>query len=200
MPEIPQNIQKKAGDIQDGFNTAVIAIRSNGDLTPEARLRRLAQAWTRAEQEMGELRHTWQGTSDVSVESLTKRVFGNRPGTDALSMRNADDRASELASAEEALRVLQRALVNDDDVLARAVALHAFERRNEFLGGDWAGVVDAYAAANPDVAEKILELATLRRDTLNTSLSSAFIFSIHKPQELENVRASAMDALLKSGV
>jgi hypothetical protein len=199
MPEIPQNIQTKAGAIQAAFNASVTETRSNGDLTEDARLRRLARAWTQAEVEMGTLRQAWQGTAQVSVESLTKQVFGNPPGTDALSMRNADDRAAQIDSAEEALRVLERADVNGDDVLARAVALHAFERRNEFLGGDWAGVVDTYASTRPDVAGRILELANLRRDNLNTSLSSAFVFSIHKPAELERVRASAMDALLKGG-
>lgn len=199
MPDIPQDIQDKAGGIQAEFNAAVTEIRSNGDLTEEARLRRLARLWTDAEFKMQTLRQSWQGGSVESAESLSKQVFGNKAGTDALSMRNADDRAAQIDNADEALRVLERAQVNGDDVLARAVALHAFDRRNEFLGGDWASVVDAYAAANPEVAQKIIDLAGLRRDTLNTSVTSAFVFSIYKPTELERLRVSAMDALLKSG-
>lgn len=199
MPEIPQNIQQAAGNIQANFNATVTAIRSNGDLTEEARLRRLAQAWTNAEANMGTLRHSWQGTSQVSAESLSKQVFGaaDTSGADAISVRDADDRASRLEDAGDALSLLRRAEDNGDVVLSRAIAQHAFGRRNEFFGGDWAGVVDAYSAAHPEVAAKILELANLRTDSINTGLASAFVFSIHKPSELDSVRASEMATLAR---
>lgn len=198
MPEIPQNIQDQAGAIQSNFNATVTQVRSNGDLTEDAKLRRLARAWTDAEARMGELRQSWQGRSTESAESLTKQVFGaaGTSGADAISVRDADDRASRLEDADEALSLLRRAEDNGDVVLSRAIALHAFGKRNEFFGGDWAGVVDAYAEAHPQVAEKIVKLATLRTDTINTSVASAFVFSIFKPSELDRVRSTQLTALL----
>jgi uncharacterized glyoxalase superfamily protein PhnB len=201
MPEIPQDVQNRAGAIQAAFNAEVTATRSNGDLTPDAKLRRLARAWTDAEVKMGELRQSWQGSAEQSAESLTKQIFGstNTAGADAISVRDADDRASRLEDAGEALALLQRADDNGDAVLARAIAQHAFGKRNEFFGGDWGGVVDAYAQTHPHVAEKITTLASLRTDTVKTGIASAITFSIFKPAELEQIRWSQMEKLLKSG-
>lgn len=197
MPEIPADIQQQAGDIQDRFNKTVTAIRSDGDLTEDARTRRLAVAHKSAEGEMDRLRQRWGGGASVSAESLTRQVFGASAvsGMDAISARDAGDRASQITDADEALRLVRWSMDNGDDVLAQAVARHAFDRRGEFIGGDWGGVVDAYAEARPAIAEKLTELANVRRDTINTSLAAGFIFSIHKPRELERLGLTALRQL-----
>ena len=200
MPEIPQDVAAKAGSIQEALNRDVQAHRSNGDLTPEARLRYLAIAYTRAEAQMTQLRESWGGASVETVESLSRKVFGAAAssGMDAISARDAGDRAAQIEDADEAMRLLRWADDNGDEVLARAVAQHAFNNRQHFFGGDWASVVDAYAETRPEVAEQIVQIANARRDTIRTNLSAMFIFAVHKPHELEALSAGRVRLLLES--
>ncbi|SDD89932.1 hypothetical protein [Nocardioides lianchengensis] len=197
MPDIPQNIQNQAALIQDRFNATVTETREDPDLTTDAKMRRLAGAWVDAEARMGTLRQSFEGGSQQSVESLTKQAFGatGASGADAISVRDADDRASRLEDADEALKLLRRAEGNGDTVLSRAIAQHAFGRRNDFFGGDWAGVVDAYSEAHPQVASKISELANLRSESIKSGFAAAFVFSIHKPSELDRMGLHAAQAM-----
>ncbi|HEY3530391.1 MAG TPA: hypothetical protein VGK78_14690 [Nocardioides sp.] len=198
MPAIPEDVQAKAGKIQDDFNTTVRAIRSNGDLTQEARLRRLAQAQAEAQRAMEDVKASWLGTSTDTAETLTKRIFGSSgmAGADAISARDAADRASRVETAGEAASLLEMAENNGDEVLARAVAMHAFGMRHDILSGDWGSIVDAYASTRPDVAEQIVELANVQRDTVMTNVAAAFVFSIHTPPELDSLTGTQVRALV----
>lgn len=58
---------------------------------------------------------------------LEGRIFGLPDGGDALSYRDATDRASKIVGKTEALQQLERAVRSRDDMLARAIAARAYE-------------------------------------------------------------------------
>lgn len=189
MPEIPQATADKAAAIQAAFNAKVTSIRSDGDLTVEARTRRLAQAWADANTKMTALQESWSGTSQQTADNLTRQAFGDArlSGADAISVRDADDRASRIDDPAEAMSLLERAENNGDGVLARALASHAFNnsRNQPFGAGGWSDVVDAYTATRPTVARQIAEIAAAQRNDIASIASAMFVFSLAKPTELE---------------
>lgn len=93
---------------------------------------------------------------------LQRSAFGlgrTQPSpSDAISMRDASDRAARLTgptAGADALELLQRARRNGDTVLERAVALQAYE-----LG--LSDVLDDFAEAHPDFAPQLAELDVLQ--------------------------------------
>src|SRR4051794_17787744 len=111
MPEIPEQVATKAASVQAAWNDRATAIRNDGDLTVEARLKRLAVGYLRAKQEMDDLRESWLGTSASQASTIDRDVFGGAHvmGGDAISSRDAADRASRLENPEEGMRLLRQA-------------------------------------------------------------------------------------------
>jgi hypothetical protein len=188
MDIIPTEIQAKAAAIQGALAASSDAIRDDGTVTPEGRVQRLAKLYLQASAEMNTLRETWQGTSTTATETTERDVFGaaSISGMDAISYRDAADRASRSETPRDALELLEQAERTGDEVLARAVAQHAFDQPS-LLGGtapEWLEVIDAYAVTRPDVMSKLAELDVARRESLQAGLHTSAIFYVSVPQEL----------------
>jgi hypothetical protein len=138
-------------------------------------------------------RRLWAlGRTFVSVD-----LFGSVSslGADAISARDADDRAAQLKTRDEALALLARAESNSDQVLARAIALRAFTNVQQPLSaGAWRPVLDAYCTSRPTIATKLAELAEARRSSVEKSFGRSVIFSLNKPRELERMSDSQIQA------
>lgn len=187
MPEITEAVAAKASQIQVELNAATETARSNGALTTEGRERALAVAYMHAKTAMDDLVQSWQGTSEATASVLAKDLFGavDVRGADAISLRDAGDRASQVETPEAALALLDRANNTGDEVLARAVAEHAWLQRSTFFGGPWRAVVDAYAVTRKDVAVKLAELDAASTDDIRANLTAGFMFILAKPAELD---------------
>ena len=188
MPEISQATADKAAAIQREFNSSVTAFREDRGLTPEGKRQRMAAAYLRAEEAMNKLRSSWREGAQASAQVLNRDIFGaaSTAGVDAISARDADDRAAQLQTADEALPLLSRAEENGDKVLARAIAQRAYRERGNPFGG-WGLVLEAYTENRPDVARKLSELEAARRDTFQTNFTAGIVFSLHQPAELNNL-------------
>ena len=203
MPDISQATADKAATIQARFNSQVTSIRDDRGLTPEGKQRSLAQAYLRADEEMTKLRESWQGSTSTDSVTLARDIFGaaSTAGADAISARDADDRATRLEQPNEALELLIRSEENGDGVLARAIAQHAYRNYNQqgdILGRHWATVLDKYLETRPDVAEKLEKLSAARRDSVTNNLRAGMVFSLHKPRELD--RAGNLQAVAAGGL
>lgn len=200
MPEITEAVAAKASEIQAQLSTVSQNVRTNGELTSAGRERALAIAYMAAKDAMDTLVETWQGTSETTASQLAKDLFGaiDARGADAISLRDAGDRAAQLETPEAALILLARANNTGDEVLARAIAEHAWSQRSTFFGGPWRAVVDAYAVERNEVATKLEELNAASANDVRINLAAGFIFSLPKPVELERHSDYAIQLLAES--
>ncbi|QRY40831.1 hypothetical protein JVX92_00615 [Microbacterium hominis] len=95
---------------------------------------------------------------DDEIATLRVRIE-SRSGTgssDIIAFRDAQDRADRLASADEALPMIDRAIRQRDTSLASAVFRRAMD-------AGWQSVVDRYLAAHPQAADVIRDLNYMTR-------------------------------------
>jgi hypothetical protein len=177
---------------QQRYSAAAKRLQADTDLTPEARDRRLAQEWktTRGALDRLQAKETARLTS--RVRDLEVRLFGptHSEVTDAISMRDAQDRASQLLTPAEAAELLSRAEQNGDQVLARAVAQRVAAQSRQALGaraGEWDDVLGTFVDARPAVMPLVEELAQIERLTTRTVLGPFSLSAPHGiPQQLLN--------------
>ncbi len=82
---------------------------------------------------------------------FTQSVGGAEKHAARKSFRDAIARAEGAAKPEDALRMLARAEMIGDSLLAKAVALIAYERQ-------WFGVLGEYAKTSPSIEDSLQEL------------------------------------------
>lgn len=190
----------KAEAILEPYNAAIMRIRNDADLSPEGRMRAFARVYLKTEDEMAALRESRAEVKTKTKTDLVREIFGaaGTSGADAISARDADDRAAHLDTSREALTLLERAEANGDQVLARSIAQRAYSEGAGLFGiSDWSDVLDAYTAKRPNIAAKLLELEQSQRNSAGIAMHTAFIFSVQKPTELDrysmtNIRAAAV--------
>lgn len=198
MAGISQDLADKAEGIGSRYFGQVESIRGNGDLTAEARQRRIAQAYSQASSAMAELKSGWEQSNVRRQETLTRDLFGSSgaSGADAISFRDALDRAAQIETPEEAARILARAQNTGDTVLARAVAQAAYEQMGGALGGpEWVAVVNAFAEKTPTAVEKINELSDLQANGPSGDIMTAMHFHLSKPNELDRMTEASIEQL-----
>lgn len=188
MSGLSSDAKSRANAVQEGFNNQVRQIRANADLTREAKQRQIDEAYETASGRLAQIREEWKGGTQNSADSLTRRVFGApaASATDAISLRDALDRVSRLESARDAADLLRRATQSGDEVLARAVAQHAFDQRSDFFTGrEWTDVVDTFAAGRPELAEPINQLHSLTSSAgMTADFNDEANFVIFKPDQI----------------
>jgi hypothetical protein len=195
MPAITEDVSDKAGAIQRNLASSVAAVRENAELSTDGKVRRLARAYRDASRAMNKLREDWQGKAAVDSRSLGRDLFGTASavGADAISVRDADDRAARVERVGDALDLMHRAHENGDEVLVRALAQRAYRERSNPFGGGWAPVLDTYVEMHPEVGEKLAQLEDARRNNLRNSVTAGLIFSVPRPPELGRIPDHKLD-------
>lgn len=201
MSQIPQAIADKAAAIQAELQRSADAFRSNGDLNQEARFRGIATAYAVADKQMTVLRESWEGDAEQTTTDLRRAAFGSvaSSGADAISARDADDRAAQLEDPIEAARLLDRADRNGDDSLARSIAMRAFEELYSAFGDRrWVDVLEAYVETRPRLAPKIDQLLEMQRSADGDRFMNAMWFVVPKPTEVDQMGPTALMAIRAS--
>lgn len=110
MNAVPNDIAEKAADIERRLNQFVAATQSNDNLSAEGRRKRLAAHYLDAVAAMRKLRESLEGKEEQTAHDLRVDLFGSASslGADAISARDADDRAAQLKTRDEALALLAR--------------------------------------------------------------------------------------------
>ena len=156
-------------------------IRGDARLSADAKTEAIAKEWLAGRQRLEDLRAKTSTDTANRVEYLERRVFGQLGTADpaaAISYRDAQDRAANLADQQQALELLARADRGGDDVLARAVGRRAAE-----MG--WGHVMDAFTASRATVADDLRELADINRQgALGYVVQSAMAYELPRPDEL----------------
>jgi hypothetical protein len=198
--QLPAATASKAEKTAQDFNREVERLRGDADLTAAARQRHIAVAYTQAVEQMSALRDQWNGGRSADEVALTRQCFGSSTasGSDAISVRDAQDRAQQIETPSEALGLLQLAAVNNDESLVRAIAQGAYtEVTSGLFGRDlgWGEPLTYFASQRPRLVDKINALTSLQRVDV-FAVEANFI--IPKPTELGSLNDYAIAALAVS--
>ncbi len=184
------NVQERALEVQADFAAQLKQIRCDTSLSDDGKRSAIADAFTRSRDKLQRLHERAQQESGRRRRELERRLFGLHATSDTatLSYRDAQERVSRVKRLDEALNLLQRADRSGDEVLARAVAAHAWDRA-------WTRVLDRYAAERPGVLDQLQELDELERSSVRQSTGGRMISGMaHRlsvPAELRGVRGDA---------
>ncbi|MGY1778767.1 hypothetical protein [Geodermatophilus sp. SYSU D01036] len=164
--------RERAERVQQRYANHAARLRADSDLTEHARQRRLADAWVAARRELDALREEEHRRLAARECDLEQRLFGlTQTGADsasqAISARDAQDRAARVTGPAEAAELLERAERNADSTLARAIAHHALQQSRTAAFREqvqaWDAVLGAFLDARPHVAPVVEELAQIER-------------------------------------
>jgi hypothetical protein len=122
----------KADKVRARLAKEIERIQAQKNLTREGKQARLAQAVVNAQNQLAELRAAEAHDVSDRRDQIIKRLFGHTKPDDTriISIRDAADRASRIKSAEEAAKLMNRAELNGDTVLLRALARECATRRS----------------------------------------------------------------------
>jgi hypothetical protein len=198
MPKITQSFVNRAHDIRAQYEADVERTRKNPQLSAVGKQQQLAVAWKKVTTEMDGHKITFEGVQGLTAADRRREVFGATrvTGDDAISVRDAFDRAAQLQSPDEAHALLRRAQVTGDDHLANAVAATAFDNSAGFVGGEaWAAVLDTFTQARPEVAQKLQEIADAESNRIKDVLDLSGYCYLSKPDELSRVSQYQIELL-----
>lgn len=198
MPKITKEAADKAAGILREFHADVRSARTDDRLSDRGRQQKLAVAYRRAGAAMTALKVNVEGGAVLTAAQLQREVFGSETplsGADAISMRDAMTRAGQLKNADEAHALLLQAEMTGDDHLAKAVARRAFDNSRDGGVGNWGGVVDAYVAPRPDVADRLQQLSDARSRDLQDALAWGMTTRVAQPDELRGLGHGQINAL-----
>lgn len=152
-------------EIREAYARKVEQIRNRQDLTVQAKQVAMARAHKTASQQIGQLRDADRQQYQERRATLEKRLFGSRElaGMDALSARDAREKAAKLTDPQEAQAAYSRALRDGDRDYARAIAAHAADQASvPLFGAAWVPVVETHAENTPGYGANLQEFRSLR--------------------------------------
>ncbi len=123
--------RERAHYVQTRYTQDVQDIRADSHLSGEGKRRALAQAYLRTRDKLQQLQKKESEEIARRRRELERSLFGLSAGRgDAamLSLRDAQQRVASLKAPAQALTLLAAAERTGDDILARAVAAHAWDR------------------------------------------------------------------------
>lgn len=168
-------VRARAVPVQRDFAATKTAIIADINLSLDGKDAAIREARARAKAQMDALQAEEArivAAKHASLQRSTADVVGTDSGS-IITYRDAQDRADRLTSAEEASRIMTRALTNGDRTLASAVATAA-------LGHGWRSVYDTWAAKNPTASAAMRDLAELENgmQQIGTVLGRAMAYSV----------------------
>ena len=177
--------RQKMVEVRAAFRQALDTVRGDAGLSELGRQQLIARAWTNARDELARLAQIDFDAHVARYNELEMQVFGTgaaSSGADAVSFRDAADRAANLKSADEATTLLGTAQLSNDAVLAKAVVMAAWQK-------DWPMVVEQYAATHAQVSDQLAELVSLREhlESRTSVLGGAMAGTLPKPSDLQDL-------------
>ncbi|MFF7854115.1 hypothetical protein [Streptomyces sp. NPDC007904] len=151
--------------IREQYARQLEKIRNRQDLTPQAKQVAMARAHQTASERINAALQADRDAYETRRTQLEKRLFGQREmsGTDALSARDARERASQYTHPDEALAAYKRAERDGDRDMMRALGNWAADQAAmPVLGEAWRPLLEQHAASTPGYAQNLEELRSLR--------------------------------------
>jgi len=151
-------IRAQASSVQVAHGRSIAAINSDPTLSPEGKRVQLAENGERVKAQLQDLKAKEMQLVDDEILRLERMLDAKAGSTssDIIAFRDAQDRAERISDSDEATRILSRADRTGDMALAHAVFRRAID-------SGWKSTVQAFAQANPDLAEAANDLTTWKR-------------------------------------
>ena len=163
--------------IRSGLDQQVAAIAADKYMSREGKDMKIAEALVNSRMQMDALRTELETKVAADRHRIERTAFGpsSFDPADRLATRDAFDRASRLASSEEANQVIEQAKLTGDEGLARAV-MHRAHRQG------WSSTVDVWEGHQPGTKALLGELEQLPEDNFTKNI----VFTVKKPNELSS--------------
>lgn len=184
--------------IREQYNRQIERIRNRQDLTDQAKQVAMARAHRSASERIAATRDADRQQYETRKATLEKRLFGNRElsGMDALSARDAREKAAKLTDPQEAQAAYSRALRDGDREYARAIASHAADQASIPLFGEaWLPVVETHAENTPGYGANLQEFRSLREPG---TYDDTTYMTPDVPQELGRMSVQQVNTLADS--
>ncbi|MCZ8380352.1 hypothetical protein O6P37_15900 [Mycobacterium sp. CPCC 205372] len=175
--------------IQRELDRQVDAIRSQRSFSDAGRKTELAKSVLAARERVQQMRSDFASEREQRREDLLRYLFNDSyllDGSDLIAHRDAQDRADQLTTSDEAMAMLNRANLHSDDSLASAVAEAAFNK-------GWTEVCERYATLTGK-ASALRELVGSHIGRHN-SLADSVVFRIRNPKELSTANEARLREL-----
>jgi hypothetical protein len=186
-----------AADIRAERDRKLTNLRNRRDLSNEARKVAVARAQQTAEQKMQALLQEETEKFHRQRNFLERKLFGgdDSTGYNALSARDAREKAAKLSDPREAHEAFKRAQRAGDTDMVKAIAAHAADQAGvHLLGAAWQPIVSAYAETSPGKADTFNELANLKQPNTGGDWS----YALDTPSELGRLTAAQVTQLADS--
>ncbi|MET3510815.1 hypothetical protein [Plantibacter flavus] len=157
------NVRKEATAMQNRYSAEAARISKDGNISDTYRSELLAQNTASAKEALKVLRDKEKALVEDRAKDL-ERILDSKVGrtsTDIIAFRDAQDRAEKIADADEAERIIGRALRSGDDSLAYAVFRRALDSR-------YANAINLFAAEKPSAADAAKDLIDVRDEQEST--------------------------------
>jgi len=179
--------RQRMNEIRTAYRQALDDIRGDASFSELGRQQLIARAWRNTRDELARLSQLDFDSRVARFNELERQVFGVSAvsGADAVSFRDATDRADKLKYITDATKALGTAELSGDAILAKAIVMRAWQ-------AGWTAVVDQYAVTHPTVTDKLVELGTLREDldSRASRLAGGMAGALPRPSEIANLSLS----------
>lgn len=176
-----EELRSQASRIQTQYARDLAEVNSNDSLSNTGKAEAKNRIYENAKASAAGLRDREKELIANERSTLQARLNLTSGGSssDIISFRDAQDRADAIADADEAARIMTRALSSKDTTLAAAIFRRATEQRT--LGGAiWAEARRLYTDANPSAGDAISDLAGIEQ-LENAGFNRAMAYGIFRP-------------------
>lgn len=198
--DLPDSVYEQANAIRQAAEDQYAQIRSNGNLSVDGIRAAMAAPYLKAVQSMALLQATATDQAKNKRLNAMRAAFGNA-SSDPVAVVASRDAAARVAQIpmngwREGDELMDQAILNNDESLARAIALKAYELGRSGDGA-WGDVLDKFTSGRPAVQQAIATLENSQRPMRGGGQLFAFI--VGKPSELGNLSQWEIEALAAGG-
>lgn len=177
------------------FQRTVDNVRNRRDLSGQAQQVAIARAYKAARDGLARAQENDTERYHRQRNFLERKLFGNSDdvgGNNAISSRDARDRAAKLTDPQEAADAYNRAQRDGDRDLTRAIAAHAADYASHPTAPPgWQNIVGHYAQTRPALADTYKELSEMQQPGIGTD----FTYVLPMPTELGRLGDHQVDRL-----
>lgn len=174
-------------------NQDVDYIRNNKNLTLEGKTKQIAAVHLDYKQQVNALEAEDRASRASKADSLRRSLFGLTGSSDAnatISYRDAQDRVAAIQDENQALELLDRADLSNDEILTKAIVGKAAEE-------GWGNLVSSYTSKHPYYGSKLQELANLHNDenSIEGVMNHAMSYTLTAPAEVARYSEGMLENL-----
>ena len=164
-----EEVRAEAKSAQDRYNSTVESINGDRSLSDEGKQVEIAQWKAATKEKVDACRAKELAIVNTAIADREKQIDAKMGNTasDIIAFRDAQDRAERIENGEDAQRILERALRNDDSSLAGAVFRRALE-------AGWKAPIDTLTRVKPEIAEAVNDLASFTKFRDNSWARTVF--------------------------